>query len=60
LILSLPPRRWIRAPWLGLSISHEIIKTQQGELTVESEVGKGSSFTVKLLRNGEIKEGAAA
>ncbi len=33
---------------LGLSISHEIIKKHQGEITVESEPGRGTTFTVKL------------
>ena len=33
---------------LGLSISHEIIKKHHGELTVESTVGSGTTFTVRL------------
>lgn len=33
---------------LGLSISHEIIKKHGGELTVASEVGKGTTFTIQL------------
>lgn len=33
---------------LGLSISYELIKKHQGEIMVESEPGKGSSFTVML------------
>ena len=33
---------------LGLSISHEIIKKHGGEITVESEVGHGTTFTVRL------------
>ncbi len=36
---------------LGLSISHEIIKKHQGELLVESAVGLGTTFTVKLPRS---------
>ena len=35
---------------LGLSISYEIIKKHQGELLVESVVGRGTTFTVKLPR----------
>ena len=35
---------------LGLSISYEIIKNHQGELLVESVVGVGTTFTVKLPR----------
>ena len=33
---------------LGLSISHEIIKRHNGELLVESIVGQGTKFTIKL------------
>ncbi|GBD95321.1 MAG TPA: GHKL domain-containing protein [Nitrospirae bacterium] len=33
---------------LGLSITYDIVKKHKGEITVESEVGKGSTFTVKI------------
>ena len=33
---------------LGLSISHEIIKKHGGELTVKSDVGQGTTFTISL------------
>jgi two-component system NtrC family sensor kinase len=33
---------------LGLSISYGIIKKHNGEIIVDSEVGKGSTFTVRL------------
>ena len=34
---------------LGLAISRELVKLMQGELTVKSEIGKGSTFTISLL-----------
>jgi len=33
---------------LGLSLSYDIIKAHDGELRVESEVGKGSEFAIIL------------
>jgi two-component system NtrC family sensor kinase len=33
---------------LGLSISYDIIKKHNGEITVESEVGKGTTFTLSI------------
>ncbi len=35
---------------IGLSMSKQIIMRQNGNITVESEVGKGSSFLIKLYR----------
>jgi len=36
---------------LGLSISHRIIREHNGHINVESRVGKGTTFTVKLPLN---------
>jgi signal transduction histidine kinase len=33
---------------LGLSISRKIVTQFRGEITVESEVGKGTTFTILL------------
>ena len=33
---------------LGLSLAREVIRLHRGELTVESEVNKGSTFTLTL------------
>jgi two-component system, NtrC family, sensor kinase len=33
---------------LGLSISYEIVQRHKGEITVASEIGKGSTFTIKI------------
>jgi two-component system NtrC family sensor kinase len=39
---------------LGLSISYDIIKNHGGEMTVESRVDEGTSFTVRLPLNHDI------
>ncbi len=44
---------------LGLSIVHGIVKDLKGEITVESEVGKGSTFTVYLPRIERSAQAAA-
>jgi len=43
---------------LGLSISYKIIKEHNGIIGVESEVGKGTTFTIKLpvKKHEEVKE----
>ena len=40
---------------LGLSICHRIISEMGGTITVESEIGRGSQFTVRLEPGGDLK-----
>ncbi len=42
---------------LGLSISYDIIRKHGGEITVESEVGRGTSFIVRLPVDGVETDG---
>lgn len=39
---------------LGLSLAHEIIVLHNGRLTVESERGKGTTFTVELTKTSTL------
>ncbi|MBI5822491.1 MAG: cache domain-containing protein [Chloroflexi bacterium] len=41
---------------LGLAISYGIIKSHKGVISVESEVGKGTTFVVRLPLNGIMEE----
>ncbi len=42
------PQAAVRGTGLGLSVSHTIISQHEGKLTVESQVGDGSCFTITL------------
>ena len=37
---------------LGLSIVHGIVENHRGQIDVESEVGKGTTFTIKIPIEG--------
>ncbi|MBP2242235.1 sensor histidine kinase YesM [Cytobacillus eiseniae] len=41
---------------LGLSVTKELVQIQNGEITVDSIVGKGTTFTITLPR-ADVKEG---
>jgi Signal transduction histidine kinase len=41
---------------LGLSVSYGIVQQHGGTLEVESELGKGSIFTINLTRWEEAKQ----
>ncbi len=47
---------WLKGIGLSLSVSYRIVKRHGGMIEVESEIGKGTTFTVKLPRNGDRTE----
>jgi protein-histidine pros-kinase len=50
------PARQHQGTGLGLALTRKIVEFQQGSISVESEPGKGSTFTVTLPRRaGEVK-----
>ena len=46
----------VRGIGLGLAVSKKTIETHEGSIEVESEVGKGSTFTVRLPIGGGEEE----
>jgi signal transduction histidine kinase len=44
---------------LGLSISYELVKALGGDLSVVSQVGVGTTFTVRLPLEPDYKTGSA-
>jgi two-component system NtrC family sensor kinase len=40
---------------LGLAVSHSIVERHRGKISVQSEVGHGTTFTVRLPLNGHEK-----
>ncbi|HDZ26603.1 hypothetical protein LCGC14_0688590 [marine sediment metagenome] len=47
---------WLKGIGLSLSVSYRIVKRHGGMIEVESEIGKGTTFIVKLPAKGEKAE----
>ena len=47
---------WLKGIGLGLYVSYRIVRRHGGMIDVESEIGKGTTFTVKLPAMGERAE----
>jgi signal transduction histidine kinase len=45
-----------RGTGIGLMLTHKIIEAHQGEICVESQIGKGSTFLIRLPRLGNNPE----
>ena len=43
---------------LGMSIAYKVIKNHNGDISVESTEGEGTTFTIKLpIKNKEVENG---
>lgn len=50
-------KKKVKGTGLGLSITHEIVKNLGGNILVESEVDKGTTFIVEIPTNSELAKG---
>lgn len=53
--VDIPQNRTLRGAGLGLSISRDLAKLHGGTISVQSEVDKGSTFTLHLPRQGNLE-----
>jgi signal transduction histidine kinase len=49
--ISIPGTRNEKGSGLGLILCKDFIERHQGNILVESEIGKGSQFTIRLPKN---------
>ena len=44
------------SPGLGLALAKKVVEQHQGKISVESELGKGATFTLSFPRSGDVRE----
>jgi signal transduction histidine kinase len=44
------------SPGLGLALAKKVVEEHQGKISVESESGRGTTFTLSFPRSGDVRE----